>query len=36
MADLAYQHKEILKFYYPLAEIGSLNDPGAPRRVSTH
>ncbi|MGD0267010.1 MAG: SpoIID/LytB domain-containing protein [Candidatus Methylomirabilota bacterium] len=36
MADLAYQHKEILKFYYPLAEIGSLNEPGASRRVSAH
>ncbi len=23
MADLAYQHQDILKFYYPLAEIGS-------------
>jgi len=34
MADLAYQHKDILKFYYPLAEIGSLNEPGASRRVS--
>ena len=25
MADLAYQHKDILKFYYPLAEIRSLD-----------
>jgi len=25
MADLAYQHRDILKFYYPLAEIGSLD-----------
>jgi len=24
MADLAYQHQDILKFYYPLAEIRSL------------
>jgi len=28
MADLAYQHQDILKFYYPLAEIGSLNGFG--------
>jgi stage II sporulation protein D len=25
MADLAYRHEEILKFYYPLAAIGSLD-----------
>ena len=24
MADLAYQHQDILKFYYPLAEIRTL------------
>jgi peptidoglycan hydrolase-like amidase len=24
MADLAHQHREILKFYYPLAEIRPL------------
>jgi stage II sporulation protein D len=35
MADLAYQHQDILKFYYPLAQIGSLDGPGAAaRRVS--
>ncbi len=28
MADLAYQHREILKYYYPLAEITSLTGPG--------
>jgi stage II sporulation protein D len=26
MADLAYQHREILKFYYPLAEIGAIDE----------
>jgi stage II sporulation protein D len=26
MADLAYQHRDILKFYYPLAEIQTLTD----------
>jgi stage II sporulation protein D len=25
MADLAYQHQDILKFYYPLAEIGNVD-----------
>lgn len=30
MADLAHQHWEILKFYYPLAEIGTLD--GVARR----
>lgn len=30
MADLAYQHRDILRFYYPLAEIGSLNGPVRP------
>jgi stage II sporulation protein D (peptidoglycan lytic transglycosylase) len=29
MADLAYQHRQILKFYYPLAEIGTIDDPAA-------
>lgn len=27
MADLAYQHRDILKFYYPLAEIERLTEP---------
>lgn len=27
MADLAYQYREILKFYYPLAEIGPIDAP---------
>jgi stage II sporulation protein D len=28
MADLAYQHQDILKFYYPLAEIRALTGRG--------
>jgi stage II sporulation protein D len=35
MADLAYRHQDILKFYYPLAQVGSLDGPGAARPVST-
>ena len=31
MADLAFQYQEILKFYYPLAEIRSLEVPATPR-----
>lgn len=27
MADLAYQYRDILKFYYPLAEIGTIDEP---------
>ncbi len=34
MADLAYQHQDILKFYYPLAQIGSLDGPSAAAQVS--
>ena len=34
MADMAYQYQDILKFYYPLAEIGSLDGPGVATRVS--
>jgi peptidoglycan hydrolase-like amidase len=34
MADLAYQHQDILKFYYPLARLGSLVGPGAATPVS--
>ncbi|HSB80100.1 MAG TPA: SpoIID/LytB domain-containing protein [Candidatus Methylomirabilis sp.] len=30
MAELAYQHQEILKYYYPLAEIRSLPGSGGP------
>ena len=30
MADLAYQHREILKFYYPLAEIRPLTPLASP------
>ena len=30
MADLAYQHREILKFYYPLAEIRPLTALASP------
>jgi len=30
MADLAYQHREILKFYYPLAEIRQLTSLASP------
>jgi stage II sporulation protein D len=26
MADLAYQYRDILKFYYPLAEIGTIDE----------
>jgi SpoIID/LytB domain protein len=25
MAEMAYQHREILRFYYPLAEVGPLD-----------
>jgi stage II sporulation protein D len=35
MADLAYQHQDILKFYYPLAQIGSLVGLGMPSRAAT-
>jgi stage II sporulation protein D len=35
MADLAYQHQDILKFYYPLARIGSLVGLGMPSRAAT-
>ncbi len=34
MADLAYQHQDILKFYYPLAQIGSLDGTSAATRAS--
>jgi stage II sporulation protein D len=34
MAELAYQHQDILKFYYPLAEISSLNGAGAAGQFS--
>jgi peptidoglycan hydrolase-like amidase len=39
MADLAYQYREILHFYYPLAEISSLDGSrpgqGEPARSAT-
>ncbi|HWT80561.1 MAG TPA: SpoIID/LytB domain-containing protein, partial [Candidatus Methylomirabilis sp.] len=31
MAELAYQYRDILKFYYPLAQISSLDEPGLTR-----
>ena len=34
MADLAYQYPDILKFYYPLAQISSLDEPVPTRRAS--
>jgi stage II sporulation protein D len=35
MADLAYQYQDILKFYYPLAQIGGVGGPDATSQVST-
>ena len=35
MADLAYRHQDILKFYYPLAQMGSLDGRGMSSRAAT-
>jgi stage II sporulation protein D len=35
MADLAYRHQDILKFYYPLAQMGSLDGLGMSNRAAT-
>jgi hypothetical protein len=31
MADVAYQYRDILKFYYPLADLSLLSETVLPR-----